>query len=217
MALRTVALALVCLCGGIAVAQQPPTPFSVADLLRPPGRSASEKIDWETIPPWMQTSFFGVRAKGKTFIYVVDCSGSMGLGERLFRAKSEIRRAVSAMRYPQKFYVIFYNDRALDMPGGIPIDSDARSVARLSQWFRTIDPDGETDPRDAMTQAIGLRPDAIFLLSDGEFPDGSVEHILRKNHSVKIPIHCIDLAGGDGALGLTQIAKSSGGEYVLRR
>jgi hypothetical protein len=120
------------------------------------------------------------------------------------------------MRYPQKFYVIFYNDHALDMPGGIPIDSDARSVARLTQWFRTVDPDGETDPRDAMTQAIGLRPDAIFLLSDGEFPEGSVEHILRKNQTRKIPIHCIDLAGGKGAPGLTQIARSSGGEYVLR-
>jgi Mg-chelatase subunit ChlD len=216
MAFRAVAIALICLQGGLAAAQQPPTPSSVADLLRPPGRSASEKIDWETVPPWMQTSFFGVRAKGKTFIYVVDCSGSMGIGQRLSNAKTEIRRAVSAMRYPQKFYVIFYNDHALDMPGGIPIDSDARSVTRLSQWFRTVDPDGETDPRDAMTQAIGLRPDAIFLLSDGEFPEGSVEHILRKNHPRKIPIHCIDLAGGKGAPGLTQIARSSGGEYVLR-
>lgn len=213
-------ISLILVVASVAAAQTPPakhpTSSSVAEMLRPPTRHSYDTIDWEALPPWQQTSFFGVRAKGKVFIYVVDCSGSMGLDERLIRAKAEIRRSVSAMRYPQKYYVIFYNDRALDMPGGIPIDSDANSVDRLSHWFLTIDPDGETDPRDAMTQAIGLRPDAIFLLSDGEFPDGSVEHILRKNRS-KVPIHCIDLAGGKGAPGLTRIAKSSGGEYVLRR
>ena len=222
MAIRSrgilLAIGLTTVLPGLASGQKPPQPSasSVAEMLRPPGRSSYDATDWETLPPWLQTSFFGVRAKGKTFIYVVDCSGSMGLDERLLRAKAEIRRAVSAMRHPQKFYVIFYNDEALDMPGGIPVDSDANAVARLTNWFRTVGPDGETDPRAAMTQAIGLRPDAIFLLSDGEFPDGSVEHILRKN-KLKVPIHCIDLAGGKGALGLTTIAKSSGGEYVLRR
>ena len=33
--------------------------------------------DWREVPAWRQASFFGIRARGQVFIYVVDCSGSM--------------------------------------------------------------------------------------------------------------------------------------------
>ena len=209
------ALLLVATLASSALASDPPTAASVSEFLRPPGESRYETTDWAALPPWQQTSFFGVRAKGKVFVFVVDCSGSMGDDGRLARAKTEIRRAVAAMRWPQKYYVIFYNDRALSMPGGVPADPDARSQAQLASWLRLVDPEGETDPRDAMAQAVGLRPDAVFLLSDGEFPDGAVESINKKN-ARHVPIHCIDLAGAGGAEGLRAIAKESGGTYALR-
>jgi hypothetical protein len=66
-----------------------------------------------------------------------------------------------------------------------------------------------------MSQALALRPDAIFLLSDGEFPDGTVEAIVKKN-TRKVPIHCIDLAGGAAGDQLQRIAHESGGRYASR-
>ncbi len=146
---------------------------------------------------------------------MVDCSGSMADDARLARAKSELRRSIARLRWPQRFQVIFYNDQVLTMPGVIPQTAEPRSVSQFQAWLRIIQPLGETDPRAAMNQALGLRPDAIFLLSDGEFPEGTVEAISRKNPR-KIPIHCIDLSGGASGGQLKEIARISGGRYVSR-
>lgn len=191
-------------------AAKPASPF-----LRPPGTTSdpyAPPVDWASIPPWRQTQFFGVRAQGKTFIYVVDCSGSMD-GDRLTRAKREIRRSVAEMRFPQRFQIIFYNDHPRAMPGGVPQSADFASKTSFFQWLASIDAEGETDPRAAMAQALAQKPDAVFLLSDGEFPEGAVQAILKTNKA-KTPIHCIDLSGhGDD---LKAIAKGSGGQYVSR-
>ena len=172
------------------------------------------KVDWSTVPPWRQTEFFGVKAQGQTFIYVVDCSGSMDQADRLIRAKREIRRSVARLRWPQKFHVIFYNDAPIPLPGGLPRPADARSKAGLDDWLRLIDAEGPTDPREAMSQALALNPDAVFLLTDGEYPEGSAQAIAAKNPK-SVPIHCIDMAG-NGARSLRKIAADSGGEYVSR-
>lgn len=188
-----------------------------SEFLRLPGsnRYDSNATDWRDVPPWRQASFFGIRARGQLFIYVVDCSGSMIDEDRLVRAKSELRRSVMNLQFPQRFKVIFYNDQVLPMPGDLPRPADLTSKSQLSTWLRLIEPDGETDPRGALGLALAHRPDAIFLLSDGEFPDGTVEAIARKN-ARKIPIHCVDLSSGTGGDHLQRIARDSGGEYRSR-
>ena len=44
--------------------------------------------------------------------------------DRLVRAKRELRRSVSELQFPQRFQVIFYNDRPLPMPGDLPRSAD---------------------------------------------------------------------------------------------
>jgi hypothetical protein len=190
---------------------------STSEFLRPPGTSRYEPgtTDWRDVPPWRQTSFFGIRAEGQFFVYVVDCSGSMIDDDRLVRAKRELRRSVANLQLPQRFLVIFYNDRPLPMLGSLPRSADLTAKGQMNQWLRLIEPDGPTDPRGAMGMALALRPDAIFLLSDGEFPEGSVESIAPKNPR-KVPIHCIDLSGGLAGDQLLRIARESGGQYAAR-
>ena len=171
--------------------------------------------DWGEIPPWRQTSFFGIRAEGQLFIYVVDCSGSMIDEDRLDRAKSELRRSIGALQSPQRFKVIFYNDRPIPMPGELPKPADYPSKAQLSRWMDFVQPEGPTDPRGALSLALAMRPDAVFLLSDGAFPDGTAESVARLNPK-KVPIHCIDLANGAAGDDLRKIAAESGGQYAGR-
>jgi hypothetical protein len=188
-----------------------------SELLRPPGagRYEPDAADWRDVPPWRQASFFGVRARGQYFIYVVDCSGSMIDDNRLVRAKSELRHSVLTLQPPQRFQVIFYNDRHIPLPGDLPRPADQANKSQMNQWLRLIEPDGATDPRGAMGLALAMRPDAIYLLSDGEFPDGTVEALARKNPH-KVPIHCIDLSGGLAGDQLARIAHESGGRYASR-
>ena len=190
----------------------PVSPF----LVRPGGdRYDSSNRDWSEIPEWRQASFFGVRAEGKYFIYVVDCSGSMIEDDRLSRAKQELRKSINKLKEPQRFQVIFYNDEPLPMPGDPSLSANAMSKDRFTRWLRMIEPDGGTDPRSSLGLALGFRPDGVFLLSDGEYPEGTVEAIRKKNPH-KIPIHCIDLSGGAAGDQLRRIAADSGGQYAPR-
>ena len=187
-----------------------------SQFLRPPGSISdpyAAAVDWTKVPPWRQAEFFGIRAQGKTFLYVVDCSGSMDVNDRLIRAKREIRRSVAQMRFPQRFEIIFYNDKPRPMPGGVPQSIEYSSKMQLFHWMDIIEADGGTDPRGAMTLALGQKPDAVFLLSDGAFPEGAVEAIAKSNKG-KTPIHCIDFSGDSADL--KAIAKGSGGQYASR-
>ena len=189
---------------------------AAADALRPPGSDPyAEPIDWSSVPPWHQASFYGVRARAQTVIYVVDCSGSMANAARLARAKAELRRSIQALSWPQHFLVIFYNERPRVMPGGVPASVGPQTKQQFLDWLNAIDAGGNTDPRGAMRLALGLHPDAVFLLSDGLYPDGSVEAIGRMN-TRKVPIHAIDLASGASGGQLERIARDSGGQYVRR-
>jgi hypothetical protein len=187
-----------------------------SQFLRPPGSGRYEpEDDWADVPPWRQATFFGIRARGQTFIYVVDCSGSMIDESRLARAKDQVRQSILRLQSPQRFKVIFYNDQPIPMPGDLPRAADLTSKGQLLSWLRLIEPDGATDPRAAIAQALALRPDAVFLLSDGEYPAGTVEAIAKSN-ARKVPIHCVDLGTGDTGDQLRRIARDSGGQYVWR-
>lgn len=185
-----------------------------ADFLRGPGAGRYGETDWSRIPRWRQTAFYGIRAEGQVFLYVIDCSGSMDQGYRLQSAKAELRRSVNALRFPQRFHVIFFNHEPIPMPGDMVRSADADAKADLSRWLSRIDAGGETDPRGALKTAISLRPDAVFLLTDGEFPEGTAEMIARSNKT-RVPIHCVDLSGGESEQ-LRRIARDSRGKYVRR-
>ncbi|MEW4568124.1 VWA domain-containing protein [Tautonia sp. JC769] len=180
-----------------------------------PGDPYDGSIDWRSIPAWQQTSFFGIRAKGSFFVFVVDCSGSMDDDSRIDRARQELRRCINGLRYPQRFLVIFFNERSIPMAGGIPQSADTKGKRAATAWLNTIAPEGGTDPRASMKLALGLRPDAVFLLTDGEFPGGTDTTILTRNTD-RTPIHCIDLGGGRGSAQLRAIADDSGGRYLSR-
>jgi hypothetical protein len=101
------------------------------------------------------------------------------------------------------------------MPGDLARPADPLSKSQLLAWLRLIEPDGGTDPRGALSLALAMRPDAVLLLSDGEFPEATAEAVARKNPR-KIPIHCVDLSSESAGDQLRQIARESGGQYVWR-
>jgi hypothetical protein len=177
--------------------------------------SYAAPVNWREVPPWRQTAFYGVRSQGTFFIFVIDCSGSMADEERWLRVIEEMRRTLASLQFPQRYYVILYNDRPVAMPGGLPQSASKQATGRTLDWVSRVVPEGATDPRAAMAEALALRPHAVYLLSDGEFPEGTAETVAKGN-SGRVPVHCIDLGGAGGAAALKQIARDSGGRYVAR-
>lgn len=175
----------------------------------PPGRGAGSGSDG--------AQFFGVRSAGKKFIYVVDRSGSMS-GEPLERAKAELARSIGELNAGQLMYVIFFDDQPLcqfDESG--PPSQLSRAVPnerrKLLAWVDQVGEGGGTNPRLAMQWALHLKPDAIYLLSDGQFDATIVTELTAQNSTARIPIHTIAFINRVGESLLKDLASQNQGTY----
>ncbi len=173
--------------------------------------------------------FFGVKATGRKFVFVVDSSRSMQNG-KFEDACEELFYAIQRLKSDQYFYVIFFDQDAARMtfaPNTEPEMGFARAITpnlkKLDTWMKTVELEGQTNPYDALVFARSLSPDAIYILTDGQFTDrGRSVAYLKTNNLYKDPIdgllpksviHTVGFYDPDGEETLTEIAKDHAGTY----
>ncbi len=159
--------------------------------------------------------FFGIGGTGSTFVYVIDCSGSMLDMNKFKRAKSELMRSIRNLKSSQKFYVLLYSDGTYPMDASEPVPAIAEHIDRTEEWLNSVHPDGGTNPLPALLYALSLKPNAIYFLSDGKF-DLSVAVELRiRNRSKRkqIPIHTIAFFNRETEGLMKMISRNSGAQY----
>ncbi len=161
-------------------------------------------------------SFFGARSRGEKFVFVVDNSNSMTRG-RFETAMLELSRTVDGMTPTQQFYVILFSDTAYRMfhpdpaPGLVP--ATERNKQRLKYWLSTVQLCLHTQGREAVTAALAMNPDVIYILGDGVFTDDTTE-LLTATHSRRIPIHTLGMeVEPRGETQLRAIAQANQGTY----
>jgi len=164
--------------------------------------------------------FFGLQAKGSKFVFVVDCSISMGDGGKWGEACRELAACIDKLEPSQSFYVVFFDGETHRMFGDkiylkelLPATTE--NLIRFRAWASSIRLGYNTSPALGVKFACTLKPDAIFLLSDGEFADTTAPW-LRKNNDDEIPVHTIGFRTPlNGQKMLTRIAEENNG--VFRR
>lgn len=154
-------------------------------------------------PGYGQTQLFGIEARGTKFVYVFDRSGSMGENHegRLKAAKAELIKSLADLDPRQQFYVIFYNEepRLFD-PGaakGRLVFATDENKRQAQRFVESIKADGGTDHTSALVAALRLRPDVIFLLTDGEQQDDPTAADLKRLDRINgaaAQIHVIQFA-----------------------
>jgi len=161
-------------------------------------------------------SFFGARSRGREFVFVVDNSNSMTRG-RFETALLELMRTVDAMGSDQQFCVIFFSDTAYRMfhpepaPGLVP--ATPRNKERLRSWLGTVQMCLHTQGREAVTAALAMNPDAIYILGDGVFTDDTTD-LLTAPHERRLPIHTLGMeVDARGEAQLRAIAQANHGTY----
>lgn len=167
-----------------------------------------------------QAQFFGVSARGNKFVFVIDCSGSMG-GPRWISARSELIRSLRALKPDQMFCVLLYSSDAWSYEGNVELASFAmatpENLDKSALWLGRQIPGGGTLPLAAMREALTLRPDAIYLLSDGELQDDTRGYLLRNNRvrsgRQPVPVHTVSAGMLFGAQLLQVIAQENGGQF----
>ena len=170
--------------------------------------------------------FCGVKGGGNHFVYLVDSSGSMG--DAFESARAELLRSIDLLKPEQRFYVVFFDAESDYMRLSDPNVDESRSVKAsrvnrdaLKRWAMRIQKDLGRAPYDALRFALQLKPDVIFLLSDGEFPQGIEDLLKEENRIVNLfgdddPIsivHTISYHSKEGESRMRRIAEQNQGMY----
>ncbi|MGC4004433.1 MAG: VWA domain-containing protein [Pirellulales bacterium] len=125
----------------------------------------------------VRTSLFGIEAEGAKFVYVFDRSASMSEPKNLpiRAAKAELIRSLQPLGRTQQFYVIFYNQEPkVFQPGaesGKLIFANDKNKEAAESFIKSIQPEGGTRHYTALDTALKMRPDVIYLLTDGDAHD----------------------------------------------
>lgn len=152
------------------------------------------------------------------FVFVVDCSKSMlhrypgPARTRLNRVKLELWRSIYRMTPEQKFFIVFFNTRAIPMPSATLVEGGPDGKSSLLEWTTGIRAAGQTDPYEALLLAVRLQPDEIFFLTDGEFNYRAVREVTKANFG-GIRIHTIALGDDSGRRFLEEIAARNSGTF----
>lgn len=161
------------------------------------------------------SEFFGVKAKGTRFVYIVDCSSSMS-GPPFQKACAELIASIEDLTPRQQFFVMFFASSTFAQfhpaEENELIRASKANKERLQEWVKSRAPGGGTYPGDALIRGLDLKPDAIFLLTDGAFSSAIVDKV-RDYNKKRIIIHAIAFTNLSGAPLLQQIAKENNGTY----
>lgn len=173
----------------------------------------------------IRTGIFGLEATGHRFVYVFDRSASMGEpgGRPLARSKEELLASIENLGGVQQFYVVFYNHRQ-HLFNAAPsrerlvfaTDDNKREARRFIDAVRA---DGGTRHFEAINLALRLRPDVVFVLTDGEAADDlTADQLDTLSRSLGAATCMVVQFGRDEqqrSPNLARLAAMSGGRYAI--
>lgn len=158
-------------------------------------------------------AFFQVPVATRRVVFVVDRSLSMGRGGALSRARRELLTCLRALDPDAVFQVVLYNLAADPLPGGMMAPTEA-SLRCVEEVLAHTHPRGATDHVRALTSALTLRPDVVFLVTDADdLTTEQVRHITGVNRA-HVVIHTIDVSRRTGTGMLAEVARLNGGRHV---
>ena len=112
-----------------------------------------------------------------------------------------------------QFYIIFYNSNPIAMPGGELVSATDANKRKAFNWVERISANSGTVPAPSILAALELKPDAIWLLSDGLFSQQACDVIQQANADSSVQIHTIAFHDNRGEAPLKRIARENRGKY----
>jgi len=182
-----------------------------------------------------RTQVFGLVEEARSFVYVFDRSDSMNSvlsysseGSNVFSitpleaAKAELLRSLEDLTKQQRFQIVFYNNTTSlfrQSSASHHLLLGNRENKRLAiDYVNTMPGDGGTFHLPALEIAIRLRPDAIFLMTDGEEKDDptpfELSHLRTMNRGrtrINVIHFCFTPRPGGT---LEQLAKENRGKHL---
>lgn len=109
----------------------------------------------------------GQTPNSASFVYVLDRSGSMQ--DTFPLLETELRRAIGSLRDTQRFNVIWFSEGPAESISPNMMPANTENKLRTFESVHRTSPAGRTQPLDALRQGLAMKPDVLYLLSDGDF------------------------------------------------
>jgi len=207
------------------LSEPPPLPHSIMALPTPDVRPAvyAEPVKGPSGPPPVvpasgpvTSTFFSLRAVGKSVVYVIDRSSSMGIDGRFDRAREQVIASLRQLPADARFQVIAYDRTALTLrlgTGGLATASQA-NVETAAAALSAMASEGATDHVRALTLALSLRPDVVYFLTDeDDLTAADVAQITQFNRGLA-SIHALCLVAPTAVdTPMRNLARQNRGEF----
>jgi uncharacterized protein with von Willebrand factor type A (vWA) domain len=160
----------------------------------------------------------GTGGNTRSIAFVCDASGSMM--NKMVPLKNELRRTIDQLRAIQAFSVIFFADEKPQALAQQLLMASAENKRKAYDFLGNVSTAGQTNPIPALELAFKQRPQLIFLLTDGDFPDNNavLSKVRELEKSAPVKINTIAFVGDSDNDKefiniLTTIAKETGGVF----
>ena len=181
-------------------------------------------------PPYLERgvefSLLGINTDRKSFVIVVDLSGSMeAYANLMIRSVLEV---LQPLEEDNQFAILGYSGmgstRVMAFPRGARLaDASPSNLNQAASFTRSLAANfgGSTPTHGALLRALQYPADAIILMSDGApdgDPDDIIEDVTRLNARLRKEIHTVALgdytSDRDLVLFLQGLARRNGGDFV---
>jgi len=154
----------------------------------------------------------------RSVVFLCDSSGSML--NKFASVRAELNKAVQHLKPMQSFGITFFGENRANGMASQLLMATPQNMARATDFLENVSPRGTTDPIPGLEAAFKQKPQLIFLLTDGDFPDNDVVlnriRQLNKDHAVTSnTIAFVGESDTDTAFMalLKKIASENGGTY----
>lgn len=170
--------------------------------------------------------FGGPNAQGRSFVFVIDRSKSMGTSglDALSDVAVELETALSHLEPVHRFTVIAYHHQPYYLDGRKLLPATEENKKRIAKFFRSLAAFGQTEHEMGLKAALFLNPDVVYLMTDGGLPalDKPKRDLIRREaRRSGSTIHCIHFGTRprpqDGHFMMLLAKENAGGYSYVRK
>jgi hypothetical protein len=141
----------------------------------------------------------------------------MGAHNKFGRAKRELIKTLKTLPQNARFMIYFFDGGVEKLPSNNNnmLAAVPKNISWAEGWVKSRGMGGGTDPRAALKSGFNLKPDTVWLLTDGQFNDeaGALSVIRHANSKKSVRINTLAFMDRDGERVLKQIAQENDGTY----
>ncbi len=170
--------------------------------------------------PGPRGKMFGNGGNARSIAFVCDASGSMF--QKMPTLKGELAKAIDGLKPVQSFSIVFFaNEKFVGFDNGTLVAATSDNKAKARQWLEQVSAVGSTNPIPGLEVAFKGKPNLLYLLTDGDFPnnDAVKTKIKQLNPTKQTRVNTIAFVGGgeEGSKSFVQlldeIANQNGGQF----